>query len=85
MVSEHLQKGLLSLGLHRHRLVKVPMLTLSTIKDTNNGGVSIGPGPWSNGKRCRGLMNHIFFLLWVSVEFTWGTPGTRIHYGEETV
>lgn len=74
MVSQHFQKGL-CLGLHRHRPVKVPMLTLSTIKDTNNGGVSIR----------RGLLNHIFFLLWVSVELTWGTRGTRIHYREETV
>lgn len=36
--------SLLHMGLHRCRLVKVPMLTLSTAEGTYNGHVSIRAG-----------------------------------------
>ena len=51
------------MGLQSCRLVRVPMLTLSTAKSTNSGHVNSRTGPQSNGRRWPGLMNHFFFYI----------------------
>ena len=42
---------------------RCPCWPLSTDESTNNGHVNIRTGPWSNGRRWPGLMNHIFFYV----------------------
>ncbi|KAK3563425.1 hypothetical protein QTP86_028167 [Hemibagrus guttatus] len=44
--------------------------------------MSIRTGPLGNGRRWPGLMNPVFFYItWMSL--TWGTHGTRMHYGKK--
>ena len=64
-----------------------PCWPLYTAESANNGHVSIRTGPRSNGRRWPCLMNHVFFYItWMAgacVSLTWGTRGTRIHYGKK--
>ena len=40
-----------------------PCWNLSTAERANNGHLSIRTGPRSNGRRCPGLTNHVFFYI----------------------
>ncbi len=74
------------MGLHSNRPVKSSHdYPCSPLKATM-GMLNIRTGPWSNGIRLPGLMNHI----WLSGEwpgahalFTWGRDGSRMHYGKK--
>ena len=62
-----------------------PCWPLSIVESTNNGQLSIRTGPWSNGRRWPGLMNHVFFyIMSMAGLLTWGTNGTRMHYEKKT-
>ncbi len=66
-VSEYtVHHSLLCMGLHSCRPVRVPMLTPLHLRKHH---VSIRTGPWSNGRRWPGLMNHVFFYItWMAGE-----------------
>lgn len=66
-VSEHkVYHSLLCILLHSLKLVRVPMLTLFTIKSTNTERMSIRAGPRCNGRRWPDVINHAFFYItWI--------------------
>ncbi len=67
------------------RQVLVLLMILVPCQKCLNGHVSIRAGPWSNGRRLPGLINHIFFYIrcLAGCVFTWGRDSRSLNYGKK--